>query len=175
MTDIAVKIAPKQGADGITDELAEQLHNKTRGSLIAVVEFLVEERAERRDGKESVKLVITHLEPAVEQIGEDHLRDFQRTLFMNRKLHSEDEQLQIDTRDDLEPTVEQVVAANPGLIHHDYMETTTGDCEVCGRPASYALHKDPIDDPFTVKDTPDDDGEQDDSDGTEVSSDEPPA
>ena len=87
---------------------------------------------------------------------------------MNRKLHSEDEQLQIDTRDDLEPTVEQVVANNPGLIHHDYLETTTGDCEVCDRPLSYALHRDPIDDPFTVKDTPDaNDEEQPDTNDTD--------
>jgi len=164
MTDITVKIGPKQGPSGITDDLAEQLHNKSKSSLIGVVELIVEERSERRDGKETVKLSITNFEPAVEQIGEDHLREFQRALHMNRKLHSPDDQPTLpDVASGIEPTVAEVIDANPGIVHHDYLPTTTGECEVCGHPEDYNLHRAwSVDDPFAVPDTDDPDNDDED-------------
>lgn len=143
MTEIAVKIGAKQGANGITDDLAERLHSKALTSFIAVVEFHVEETSERiRDGKETIKLSIGNLEVADEPTTEDAVRQIQRSLYQRRKLNADDAQLSIETREDLEPTVEQVVAANPGLLPHEYAAgTLDGECDVCGHEPGDALHQ----------------------------------
>ena len=164
MTD--VRIAGRQGPNGVTDDLAEKLYRKTVTSFMAVVEFHLEDVGERvRDGKERVSLSIGNLEVAVDDkhIAEDHLREIQRAIHMNRKLHAPDAQLTIDTRDDLEPTVEQVIANNPGLVRHDYVEPDTlvadGEtplCELCGHPEAYVLHQDASINPFELPDEDDD-------------------
>ena len=111
MTDTTAQIAAKGcQSTGITEDLAIKLHDQLGKKVMAVVELVAEARSEKKDGKQKVVLSILSVEPATENIAEDHLRNFQRAMFMNRRLHSEEEQPTLDTGDDVEPTVADVIA-----------------------------------------------------------------
>ncbi|WP_201300400.1 hypothetical protein, partial [Nocardioides sp. AX2bis] len=121
MTDHTARVRTK-GLDGTgcTEELAAEMHSRRGAHYMAIVEVKVDAIHETSDGKRSVDLVITQFEPAAAQGPmadqlDSHLRNLTRTTYQNRALHADDQQLQIDTQDDLEPTVEQVVAAGRGL------------------------------------------------------------
>lgn len=111
MTDTAKIRAKGLNATGITEDIVTRLADANGGHLVAVIELKVDEIHNKVDGDRRVDLVITQCEPAPDQNTVDHLRNLQRSFYYERKLHSEDEQLQIETREDLEPTVEQVLAA----------------------------------------------------------------
>ena len=119
MTDITVKIGGKQGPTGITDDVAERLHNGNLSSFIAIVEIHAEETRERiRDGKETVILSIGNFEPVIDDAKtEAHVREIQRALYGSRRLRTDGPMLPEDSNSsDVEPTVEEVVANNPGVI-----------------------------------------------------------
>lgn len=111
MTDSAKIRAKGLNATGVTEDIITKLADAEGGHMVAVVELKVDEVHKKVDGDRRVDLVITQCEPAPDQQTIDHLRNLQRSFYYERKLHSEDEQLTIETRDDLEPTVEQVLAA----------------------------------------------------------------
>jgi hypothetical protein len=87
MTDTTAAIAAKGcQSTGITEDLAVKLHDQLGKKIMAVVELEAAARTENTDGKQKVALRILSVEPAVDEIGESHLRDFQRALFMNRRM-----------------------------------------------------------------------------------------
>lgn len=117
MTDTTAKIRAKGlDATGVTEEIADEMYAHKGKHYMAIVELNVDETHDRADGKRKVDLVFTQVEPALDDRLDEHLRELTRTLHYNRKLHSPDEQLQIDTLDDVEPTVEGVVAAGQHFI-----------------------------------------------------------
>jgi hypothetical protein len=164
MTDTTTQIKAKGcQATGLTDDLASKLYNNLGQRIMAIVELEAHDRASDADGNQKVGLRITMLEPAVDEhgIGDAHLRELTRAMFMNRKLNSPDEQLTIDSSEDLSPKVADVIAASPGIVHHDFvrggrLDDDTVICEVCGESGDYYLHKPPVAaNPFEITDQPD--------------------
>jgi hypothetical protein len=154
--DYVAKIRAKGCANtGITEDLARELHARPGRRIMAIVELKVEERHEKAEGQNRVDLVIEQVEPATEQILEDHLRELTRTKHQNRVLQSEDAQLQIETASDLEPSVEQIVAARQAADAadrpHAYVDLN-GECEVCEAPLGNPIHAELQDLPADVDD-----------------------
>lgn len=140
MTDTTAQIAAKGcKSTGITEDLALKFYDQL-GRKHAIVELSSHARSENEDGKQSVTLQILSVEPVAPE-AEDHVRNLQRAMFMNRRLHSEDGQLTIDTRGDLEPTIEGVLAARAQYEPHTYVDTADATCDICGDPAGASLHQ----------------------------------
>jgi hypothetical protein len=124
VTDTTAAIAAKGcQSTGITEDLAVRLHDQLGKKIMAVVELEAAARTENTDGKQKVALRILSVEPAVDQIGEDHLRDFQRALFMNRRT---DEMQPTLDGDEPEPTVKDVLAQSQGLLERGDDGEVTG-------------------------------------------------
>lgn len=137
MPDTTAKIRSK-GLDstGVTEEVAAQMYNSLGRYTMAIVELKHEDHGKNAEGKRRVELVITMVEPALDDTLENHLRELTRTLDYNRRLTSPDQELPID-RDANEPTVEGVVAAAKKLEPHPFVDTNGvgdeyGTCDVCG-------------------------------------------
>ena len=129
------KIAAKGCSDtGITEDLAQSLHNNLGKKVLAVVELVAEARSEKRNGDEAVALSILTIEPAPDHMTEDHLRELARAFHYERQLA--DGQLTIDSQDDIEPKVSQVLAAGQRHRPHPFLpvDASVGDgiCDVCG-------------------------------------------
>lgn len=117
MTDTTAQILAKGcQATGITEELARKYHDNLGIKVMAIVELQATSRTEDTDGKESVKLHLLSVEPATDPGVSDHLRNLQRAMYHGRKLHSEDDQPQIDGIDDIEPTVKDVLAQGQAML-----------------------------------------------------------
>lgn len=118
MNDTTAKILAKGcQSTGITEELAGRLHDQLGKKVMAVVELESTSRTEHTDGKETVQLRILSVEPAVEQIADDHLRTFQRALFVNR---ARDEGQPTLDGDEPSPSVADVVnGRGHALIERD--------------------------------------------------------
>lgn len=139
------KIAAK-GCDstGITEDIAQQLHNNLGRKIVAVVELVAEARSEKRNGDETVTLSILTIEPAPNTDTEEHLRELARAFYYERSLDSQQPTL----GDDINPNVSDVI--NNGLRHrpHPYLASTlsTDDtehgpvCDVCGLLERASVH-----------------------------------
>lgn len=158
MTDITAKIRAKGlDATGVTEEIANQLFSQVGKYFMGIVEFeVVEPHGPNTEGKRRIDLVLTQVEPAMDSRLEDHLRELTRTLHQNRVLTSEDQELPIDGQEDLEPSVEQIIAAREAAEAadrpHQFVDDGAGDCEVCDGPKGNPIHAE-------VVDLPDDDRE----------------
>lgn len=119
MTDTTAKIASKGcSSTGITEDLAEKLHNQLGKKLVAIVELVSEARSEKRDGRESVTLSILTVEPAPNSVTEDHLRELARAFHYERKLGEDGPQL-MDPDDGPAPRVADVIQHGKGVLTHD--------------------------------------------------------
>lgn len=101
---------------GLTEEVAKSLYAHKGRRIMAIVELEVEETHENKDGDRKVDLTITAVEPI--DYGsklEDHVRGLQRATYQERKLAGPDQPLAIDTKDDLEPNVVDVIASGSHL------------------------------------------------------------
>lgn len=127
------KIASKGCKDtGITEDIAQTLHNNLGRSVIAVVELVAESRSEKRNGDEAVTLTINYIEPATTAAAEEHLRELQRGLYYERQLA--DGQAAID--ESLAPKVNDVLAQGDRHKPHPFLPVDAADdngiCDVCG-------------------------------------------
>ncbi|GEP38863.1 hypothetical protein NPS01_25260 [Nocardioides psychrotolerans] len=164
------KIATKgTSSTGITEELAKRCHDNLGKKVLAVVELVAEARAEKRNGDESVVLNILTIEPAPNTMTEDHLRELARSFHYERQLA--DGQLRIETGDDLEPKVTDVLAAGAKHRPHTYVQDPEAidgtTCNLCGADDQAPLHsaEAAAADPFASTDEdPDDDEDLDDLD-----------
>jgi hypothetical protein len=114
---------------GITDDMIKSLHDNLGKAIVAVVEIRSESRVENLKGDEKVNLVIQTLEPATSSDAEDYLRQFARSMHRQRQVESPDHQPAIDTLDDVEPTVEEVIAAGQDHVAHTDDELPDPDPE----------------------------------------------
>ncbi|GAW57621.1 hypothetical protein, partial [Nocardioides sp. PD653] len=96
---------------GVTEDLARTMYNTLERSTLAIVRLTHKRQINDADAGRTVELSIDMLEPSTSAELDDYLLNLCKTLHQNRTLKSEDAQLQIDTIDDLEPTVEQVIQA----------------------------------------------------------------
>ncbi|MBA2952140.1 hypothetical protein GON03_19175 [Nocardioides sp. MAH-18] len=158
MTDTQATINSK-GLDGtgITEDIAAELFHKVGTHVMAIVDLqVVDKHGPSVKGKRKVTLVIDGIEPALDDTLAEHLRELQRTVYLNRK-HA-DGQLAIDqelTGD--EPTVEGVVAAGAAHRPHPFLPVDASEdnpiCDVCGLLEAAARH--------SVQDLLPDDGDDD--------------
>ena len=111
---------------------------------LAIVEVEHKRQINDADTGRSVELVITAFEPSQDQALDDHLRQLMRTLHQNRVLNSDEQQLAIDTQDDLEPKVEDVIAAqraHQAAQPHVFDPADGSDeCTLCGEELEHELH-----------------------------------
>lgn len=113
------QIAAKGCSDtGITEQLAEKLHNQLGRKVIAIVELVAEARTENRAGDEKVALSILTVEPAPTQLTEDYLRNLARAFHFERKLGEDGPQL-LGPDDGPEPTVKDVIDQGIGILTSD--------------------------------------------------------
>jgi len=177
MTDQTTATIKAKGCQntGITDDLADRYYHQLGSHLVAVVELEVHDRSEDADGNQRVQFRIKTIEPVVDDAKtEQVVREIARALHGSRRLKSDGPMLPIDGASDVEPTVEEVVANNPGVIPHDYAATTTGECDICGRTEDDIIHTidTPLPDPeptLDAEEPPVDDQEPEDGDdGTVV-------
>lgn len=139
-----VRIQAK-GTDGlgVTEDLARQmcLPSGKGKCYMAVVEVMVDWV---RDGREQkvAHLSIEQFWPATDDQLDEHLRNLTRTLHQNAALASEDQQLAIDTGDDLAPKVSDVLAEGAKLEPHEYVPVgdDVDQCEVCGERQAEDRH-----------------------------------
>jgi hypothetical protein len=152
MTDTTAKIRAKGlEATGVTEEIANQMFTQVGKHFMFICEAKVEEpHGPNAEGKRRVDLILTQVEPAMDQVLEDHLRELTRTVYQNRVLTSEDAQLQIETAADLEPSVEDIIAARQAADAadrpHEFVDDGAGDCEACDGPKANPIHAE-LDDP----------------------------
>ncbi|WP_085894219.1 hypothetical protein [Nocardioides sp. PD653] len=167
MTTTAKIAAKGCQSTGITEDLAETLHNNLGRKVLAVVELVSEARSEKRSGDESVVLSILTVEPAPNADTENHLRELARSFHYERQLA--DGQLTIQTGDDIEPKVNDVLAAGAKHRPHPYLASTlsTDDtehgpvCDVCGLLETAAVHQQDRDRDDADEPLPDPDDEAD--------------
>lgn len=146
MTTTANLKAVTTTAHGMTEPIAKQFFDQKGKKGLAIIEFRSAGFHEALDDKDKVDLEILSFE-VVDEAAEEHVRGLQRALFMNRKLKSEDEQLTLDSAEDLEPTVADVMAHGRQFTPHEFTSTGRGDdgewldeCEVCGNEHDHTLH-----------------------------------
>lgn len=101
---------------GVTEEVARRYHGRRGSHVMLIVEAKIEETSDNADGRHKVALTIQQVEPALDDRLDDHLRGLARSLHHQRRLHSEDEQPQLDGVGDVEPTVEEVLGQGQGLL-----------------------------------------------------------
>lgn len=154
MPDTTARIRAK-GTDstGLTEEDARRMHGEVGKHYMAIVELKVAQKhGPDAEGQRGVDLTIEQLEPA--ERGSDleaHLRELTRTVYQNRALNSEDQQLQIETAGDLERSVPDVIAAGKAHEPHTFEpdETTPTACNICGAadedPRHHADDQEPAD------------------------------
>jgi hypothetical protein len=120
--DYTAKVRTK-GLDntGVTEDIAKSMYHSPGRRTMAVVELKHARQINDDETGRKVELTIEQIYPAQDDILDEHLRQLMKTVKQNQVLKSDGDQLAIDVRSDLEPTVEQVVAAGR---HH---EATTDD------------------------------------------------
>lgn len=170
MTDTTAKIRPK-GTDGtgITEDDAAELFQRVGSHLMAIVDLqVVDHKGPSLKGKRVVELVIDGIEPAFDDDLADHLRELQRTVYLNRT--ERDGQATIDSTLGDERTVADVVSAGQRHRPHPFLPDDaakdTPICDVCGLVEATPLHS-------TQDVLPDDEDDQDDDGDEDQGDDEP--
>lgn len=173
MTDTTASIAAKglEGT-GVTEDLAAELFHKVGKSLMAIVELQVTDKhGPNIKGKRKVTLSLTQVWPAEDDNLDDHLRQISRVLHQNHGLRpgpdGSRQEIAVASGDGVEPTVDAVINANPGLKPHTYVtsmlavdDTDAGPvCDVCGKTESDVVHRAAVSDPFEVPAAEDDEPE----------------
>ena len=156
----------RKGCDntGITEDLAREMYATLGRRTLAIVELKHHARTETDDNGRSVQLQITQIEPSVDERLDDHLRELMRTMHQNRALKADDQQLQIDTLDDTEPTVTQVIAAGQQHIAQtdDALDLEDDDHEAESEAARQQIEQEGTDAVYADEEQPpDDDDHQD--------------
>jgi hypothetical protein len=149
MTDTTAKIRAKGlEATGVTEEIAGQMFSHVGRHYMAIVELeVVEPHGPNTEGKRRVDLVLHQVEPATDSHLDEHLRQLTRTLHANRTVRSESGDPTIDGLEDVEPSVEDVVAARkahdagqPHVFDSDENDDGTPHCLLCGEAEDDQLH-----------------------------------
>lgn len=131
---------------GITEELVSEHFSRVGSHMMAIVDLQVVDRSGPNiKGKRKVTYVIDGIEPAVDEAMAEHLRELQRTAYLNRQKSGA--QRTIDQELDAEggePTVDAVVAAGAAHRPHPFLPVDVTEdnpiCDVCGLIESASRH-----------------------------------
>jgi hypothetical protein len=142
--DYAASITTK-GLDGtgLTEDVARKLYSRRGRKAMAVVELVVDETSDKRDGTHKVALAIAGLELVLDHTDiENHLRDLQQTIYANRQ--RADGQMAIDEQLGGERTVEDVLSSGRSHRPHPFIVVDASVenpiCDVCGGIDASAVH-----------------------------------
>jgi hypothetical protein len=142
--DYAASITTK-GLDGtgLTEDVARKLYSRRGRKAMAVVELVVDETSDKRDGTHKVALAIAGLELVLDHTDiENHLRDLQQTIYANRQ--RADGQMAIDEQLGGERTVEDVLSSGRSHRPHPFIVVDASVdnpiCDVCGGIEASAVH-----------------------------------
>jgi hypothetical protein len=157
--DYAASITTK-GLDGtgLTEDVARKLYSRRGRKAMAVVELVVDETSDKRDGTHKVALAIAGLELVLDHTDiENHLRDLQQTIYANRQ--RADGQMAIDEQLGGERTVEDVLSSGRSHRPHPFIVVDASVenpiCDVCGGIEASAVHSTQE----LISDAQDDDGD----------------
>lgn len=159
MTEVTGKIASKGcQATGITEDMLDTAYDQLVGGnngvkkTLAIVELVPDTYGGKTGGKRSVGFSILTLEPSPTPLTDDHLQNLMRSFHYERQLA--DGQLRIETEDDLEPNVADVLKAGAYLKPHTFDRDPDEKEDVvclCGELEDNSLHDtDRIPDPFAL-------------------------
>lgn len=111
---------------GITEELATKLLKAKMGKrILAVVELqTVERHGPSIDGKQRVDMVLTQIEPALDDRTEDTLRELTRA--MSRQRRAVSGELPLDNTDGTAPSLDDVNQQAQAIIERDEDGKVTG-------------------------------------------------
>jgi hypothetical protein len=142
--DYAASITTK-GLDGtgLTEDVARKLYSRRGRKAMAVVELVVDETSDKRDGTHKVALAIAGLELVLDHTDiENHLRDLQQTIYANRQ--RADGQMAIDEQLGGERTVADVLSSGRSHRPHPFIVVDASVenpiCDVCGGIEASAVH-----------------------------------
>lgn len=106
------KIAARDGKNtGITPTVAKELYAKLGTTRVAIVELTSTEHTIDIEGKQSVKLEISYVEPVESGPTEDFLRDLSRALYRERN-----PQEALDSISDQEPTTDELLHRGKAIL-----------------------------------------------------------
>lgn len=115
MSTTTAKIAARDAKNtGITPPVARELYEQLGRTRVAIVELTSTEHTIDIEGKQSVKLEVTYVEPAPAGDIEDFLRDLSRALYRDRN-----PQEAIDTISDQEPSATDLVSRLQRILNTD--------------------------------------------------------
>lgn len=144
---------------GMTEEIIRKLHGQPGARVMAIVELCVDDAHNKHDAPNHVDFTIEQLVPFVSGRDEAHLRSLTASAHQHRVLNSDDAQLAIDTQEDLEPSVDKIIAAREASEAadkpHAFIDDGAGDCDICDGPKANPIHAE-------VEDVPDDADDADD-------------
>lgn len=130
---------------GFTEDILRKAHTRPGRRIMAIVELVVDDAHNKHDAPNHVDFTIEQVVPFLEDRDESHLRQLTRSSHQQRILNSDGEQLSIETGDDVEPSVEKIIAAREAVdadLPHAYVGDVLGDCEICDAPAGNPIHAD---------------------------------
>lgn len=142
--DYAASISTK-GLDGtgLTEDVARKLYSRRGRGVMAIVELIVDETSDKRDGSHKVQLAIATLELALDDTTfDEHIRELSKTLHFNRAIDAD--QPTLDGGDGINPKVSDVI--RDGVRHrpHPFLPVNAADdngiCDVCGLIDSAGVH-----------------------------------
>lgn len=142
-SDYTAKIRAKGlDATGVTEQLAAEMYRNKGRHYMAIIEVKVDETHEKADGNRKVDLILTQVEPAMDDTLAEHLRELTRTTYLNRQ--QTNGQLAIDQSLGQERTVADVMASGRSLRPHPFLPVDTSldnpICDVCGSIEASAVH-----------------------------------
>lgn len=141
--DYTAKIRAK-GLDstGITEQIAAEMYRNKGRRYMGIVELVVDETHEKADGTRKVDLILSLVEPAIDDHMAEYLRELTRVTYRNRQ--QADGQLAIDDSLRDEPTVAQVLEGGQRFRPHPFLPDDaakdTPICDVCGGIEASAVH-----------------------------------
>jgi uncharacterized protein YneF (UPF0154 family) len=134
----------------ITEDMLRSMHARRGAHYMGIIELEVDETREKTDGANKVMLTIKQVHVSMGNEGtEAHLRQLTRSMHQQQVLNSPDQPLPIDSKDDIEPKVEDVIAARrahdasqPHVFDSDDNEDEPARCLLCGELEADELHVD---------------------------------
>lgn len=128
---------------GFTEDVLRQAHSRPGRRIMAIVELCVSDAHNKHDAPNHVDFTIEQAVPFLEDSEDDFLRRMTKSAHQARVLNSDGEQLSIETGDDVEPSVEKIIAAREAETDpYQYMHAKGGRGEPgaetpCGLHASF--------------------------------------
>lgn len=139
---------------GFSEDTLRKLHGRPGGRIMAIVELKVDDAHHKDDAPNHVDFTVEGVHPFTEARDEAHLRQLVRSGHAQGVLLSEDGDPAINGMEDVEPSIEKVIAAREASDQaaaadqpHEFVADDDGECALeCGAPAGNPIHTVPADD-----------------------------